>query len=215
MYFSDTIPDNLQEYPNVSQFMAVMDALQNFKQEILAESFRVNNAGILMNSKWLLKKLDEFGVSDLPLEYPIQPMRQLLLNIDTVCRTRGSKIGIMLYCSVLSLGEVLINDDKFYVEPKMLLLDSLIQGFITADNSKLPFYLVSDNSYINPKVDLQIHIKSKYFNGKYPTEEKLIKAYLESTIDRQLGFSPNKTVTFIYESRNDFYFHELLNPYFV
>lgn len=215
MYFKDVLPDSLQEYPNVSQFMDVLDALQDSKQEIIAESLRSNNAGVLMDSKWLLKKLEEFGVTDLPVEYPVQLLWQLLLNINTVCSTRGSKKGIELYCSILSFGEVTVDDSAFYTEPKILLLDSLIQGFITADNSKLPFCLVEDNSYINPKVTLKITIKSRYFNGNYPTEATLIKNYLESSIDKQLGFSPNKEVKFTYQTRSAFYFHELLNPYFV
>lgn len=215
MYFKDSLPDSLQEYPNASGFTSVLDGLQDYKQEIIAESLRVNNAGVLMDSKWLLKKLDEYGVTDLPVEYPIPLLRQLLLNIDTVCRTRGSKIGIELYCSILSFGEVIVDDSNFYTEPKVLLLDSLIQGFITADNSKLPFYLVDDSSIINPKVTLKITIKSRYFNGNYPTEATLIKNYIESTISNQLGFSPNKEVKIIYQSRSAFYFHNLLNPYFV
>lgn len=215
MLFSDTIPSNLQEYPNVNQFMDILDALQNFKQELIAGSMRVNNAGVLMNEKWLIKKLDEFGITNIPEGYPIQIIRQLLLNADTVCRTRGSKIGIQLYCSVLSLGEVTVDDAQFYANPQTLILNSLVQGHITADNTNTFYYLVSDSSQLNPTVNMKITIKSRFFNGKYPNEAKLIKEYLESTINSQLGFSPDKKVTFVYQTRTDFYFHKLLNPYFV
>lgn len=215
MLFSDTIPSNLQEYPNVNQFMDVLDALQNFKQELIARSMRVNNAGVLMDEKWLIKKLDEFGITNIPDGYPIQIIRQLLLNVDTVCRTRGSKIGIQLYCSVLSLGEVTVDDAQFYANPQTLILNSLVQGHITADNTNIYYYLVSDSSQLNPTVNMKITIKSRFFNGKYPNEAKLIKEYLESTINSQLGFSPDKKVTFVYQTRTDFYFHKLLNPYFV
>lgn len=215
MRFSTSVPEKLQEHPNVSAFLSVLDALQDFKSEILAESFRVDNAAVLMDKKWLLKKLEEFGISDVPLDYPIQIIRQYLLNADTVCRTRGSKIGIELYCSLLSFGEVEVDDSKFYTESSLLLLDSTLQGFIMEDNSEEKFYLCGDSELINPKVTLTIKIKSKYFNGNYPNEAKLIKSYIESTIDRQLGFNPSKEVDISYEGRSDFYFHKLLNPYFV
>lgn len=215
MLFSTSIPEKLQEHPNVSAFMSVLDALQDFKTEILAGSFRVDNSAVLMNKKWLLKKLEEFGIMNIPLDYPIQIIRQYLLNADIVCRTRGSKIGIELYCSLLSFGEVEVDDTAFYNEPTLLLLDSTSQGFITEDNSKNKFYLCEDSEAINQKVVLNISIKSKYFNGNYPNEAKLIKAYIESTIDRQLGFSPSKEVNISYQTGSDFYFHELLNPYFV
>ena len=214
MLFSNSVPDKLQEYPNVSAFTSVLDALQNFKREIIAGSFRVDNAGVLMDRKWILKKLDEFGVSDLPLDYPIQIMRQYLLNVDTVCRTRGSKKGIELYCSLLSFGEVTVDDSQFYADPEILLLDSLVTGYITEDNSNLFFYLVGDTDILEDKTSLTITVKSRYFNGSYPTEASLIKKYIQDTIHKNIGFS-NANITFQWQSRSDFYFHELLNPYFV
>lgn len=215
MLFSDNIPDKLKEFPNVVSFLRVLDSLQNFKSEIISESLRVDNAGVLMDSKWLLKKLSEFGITDLPIDYPIQIIRLYLLNVDTVCRTRGSKIGIQLYCSLLSLGEVTVDDSGFYSESPILLLDSLSRGYITENNSLNSYQLCENNDALNSEVSLAISIKSRYFNGDYPNEEKLIKAYIEGTINTQLGFSPNKNETFNYESRNDFYFHKLLNKYFI
>lgn len=214
MLFSDKIPSKLQEYPNVSAFSGILDALQDFKSGIIAESLRVNNAAVLMDKKWLLKMLEELGVSDLPMAYPVQIMQQYLLNADTVLRTRGSKIGVELYCSLLSLGEVSIDDNKFYEESDFLLLDSLVQGYITGDNRNPFFYLVSDSTDIEPDSSLTITVKSRYFNGSYPDEASVIKGYLENTIKKQLGFS-NARVTFKYQSRTDFYYHKLLNQYFV
>lgn len=214
MLFSTSIPDKLQEHPNVSAFMSVLDALQDFKTEIIAGSFRVDNFAILMDKKWLLKKLGDYGVTNIPLDYPIQIIRQYLLNADTVCRTRGSKIGLELYCSLLSFGEVTIDDSRFYFTPDVLLLDSLVQGFITEDSKGPIFYLSSDNN-VNKDMPIKITIKSKYFNGKYPNEALLIKSYIKSSISDQMGFSPNKRITFTFQSRNEFYFHKLLNPYFV
>lgn len=214
MLFSTSIPDKLQEHPNVSAFMNVLDALQNFKSEIIAESLRVDNSAVLMDKKWLLKKLEEFGVTNIPLDYPIQIIQQYLLNVDTVCRTRGSKKGIEFYCSLLSFGEVTVDDSNFYADPKILLLDSPITGYVSGDNSGLFFYLVDNTDILEPETQLKITVKSVYFNGNYPTESSIIKKYLEETIYRNIGFS-DVNVTFEWQSRSDFYFHELLNSYFV
>ena len=214
MLFSTSIPDRLREHPNVSAFMDVLDALQNFKTEVIADSLRVDNAAVLMDRKWLIKKLEEYGVTDLPLNYPIQILRQYLLNVDTVCRTRGSKIGIELYCSLLSLGEVTVDDSGFYTDSNVLLLDSFTSGYITEDNKADVFYLTDDNSSIEKETTLKITIKSKFFDGKHPTEAQLIQNFIRSSIKRNLGFS-KVNITFTFASRNEFYFHKLLNQYFV
>lgn len=214
MLFSESIPDKLQEYPNVTSFMAVLDGMQDFKNEVIAESFRVNNSAILMDKKWLLKKLEEFGITNIPLDYPIQILRQYLLNVDTICGTRGSKIGIELYCSVLSLGEVTIDDSQFYSEPQIILLDSIEQGYILENSSDKVLYLTDNNDLINPEVPISITIKSRFFNGSYESEAALIKSYLQNNIITQLGFS-NSRVNFTFQSADEFYFHRLLNPYFV
>ena len=215
MPFSDYIPDKLSEHPNVAAFSDVLDSLNNFKTEIISESFRVNNFAVLMNKKWLLKKLEEYGVSGLSLDYPIQIIQQYLLNADTICRTRGSKLGVELYCSLLSFGEVIIDDTDFYADTTLLLMDSTIQGYITDDNSKNTYYLCEDNDILKQNVTLRITIKSKYFNGQYPLEERVIKSYIENTIGNQLGFSPDKEIIFDYQEKDDFYFHKLLNSYFI
>ena len=214
MLFSNCIPDKLQEYPTVMNFMRLLDSLQEVKTSIIADSLRVDNAALLMDKKWLLKKLDEFGFSDFPIEYPIQIMQQFLLNVDTICRTRGSKIGIQLYCSVLSLGEVSVLDANFYVRLSLIILDSIKQGYILADSKDEKFY-ICDNNLINPKQNLSIIIKSKFFNGDFPKEESIIKKYLQSTLRNQLGFSPNLQINFTFVPKSDFYYHKLLNPYFV
>lgn len=215
MLFSNCIPDKLQEYPTVMNFMRLLDSLQEVKTSIIADSLRVDNAALLMDKKWLLKKLDEFGFSDFPIEYPIQIMQQFLLNVDTICRTRGSKIGIQLYCSVLSLGEVSVLDANFYVRPSLIILDSIKQGYILADSKDEKFYICDDNSLINPEQNLSIIIQSKFFNGDFPKEGSIIKKYLQSTLRNQLGFSPNSQIHFNFKPKSDFYYHKLLNPYFV
>lgn len=211
MLFKDSIPNKLQEYPNVVAFMDILDSLYAFKSEIISEALRVNNPALLMDRKWLLKLLSEYGITGFPLNYPIAAIQQFLLNADTILGTRGSKIGIELYCSVLSLGKVVVDDTSFYTDPKILLLDSPIQGYITSDNEVNPLYIVDDTSIINPETLLRIQISSKYFSGEY---SEVIKSYIEGTIKDWVGFS-NVNVRFVYSESADFYYHKLLNPYFI
>lgn len=194
--------------------MDVLDALQNFKTEVIADSLRVDNAAVLMDRKWLIRKLEEYGVTDLPFTYPIQILRQYLLNVDTVCRTRGSKIGIELYCSLLSLGEVTVDDSKFYMDSDVLFLDSSDSGYIIENNDATTFYLTDSNVTFKKESILKVTIKSKFFDGKHPTEAQLIQNFIKSSIKRNLGFS-KVNVTFTFTSRDEFYFHKLLNRYFV
>lgn len=215
MLFSDSLPELLKEHSTTTQFVSVFDGLQGFKHEILAQYIGVDNFGTLMDEKWLRKKLEEYGVSPLPLGYPIQILRQYLLNADTVCGTRGSKIGLELYCSLMSFGEVTIDDSNFYRGVDFLMLDSLVQGHLTNDNEKNTFHLIDDTDDINPEVSLGVTIKSKFFNGKYPTEAELIKNHIKESLQSQVGFSPRLKITFKFQSRSEFYFHKLLNPYFV
>ena len=211
---SKSVPDKLKETPQVSRFLEVLDKLQGYKSSVISEALRVNNPGVCMDRKWILKTLEELGVKGLPIDYPIQPLLQLVLNADAVFRTRGSKEGIKLYCSVLSLGEVEIDDSEFYVDPTIILLDSLVQGYATGDNESKTFHVVSDTSNINLPTKLRITVRSAFFNGTSPKEASLIKSYLEQTIDKQLPFNPNKEITFVYEEYPRFYYHKLLNNYF-
>lgn len=215
MYIKDLFPDRLQEFSNPNNFAEVMDSLQQYKQEIVSESLRVYNPALLTDKKWLLKRLSDYGITDMPIELPLIIIQQYLLNSDVIFRTRGSKIGIELYCSVLSLGEVTVDDSDFYYFPKNLVLSSTVQGFITDNNEGDQFHLVGDTDILDNVSSLVITIKSKYFNGNYPDEAKYIQQYLKDSINANIGFATKKDVTFVFESNTEFYFHKLLNPYFV
>lgn len=215
MYIKDLFPDRLQEFSNPNNFAEVMDSLQQYKQEIVSESLRVYNPALLTDKKWLLKRLSDYGITDMPIELPLIIIQQYLLNSDVIFRTRGSKIGIELYCSVLSLGEVTVDDSDFYYFPKNLVLSSTVQGFITDNSEGDQFHLVGDTGILDNVSSLVITIKSKYFNGNYPDEAKYIQQYLKDSINANIGFTTKKDVTFVFESNTEFYFHKLLNPYFV
>lgn len=214
MLFSSSVPEAIKDYPNVPQFLSVLDGLQVFKSSAIFQAIRLGNSSINMNSKWLIKKLNDIGVKDIPDNYPIAILIQYLLNADTVFLTRGSKIGIELYCSLLSLGTVTIDDSNFYTESELFSLDSISQGTIVDDNTQKVFYLCEDSSLIEQTSELSINIASKYFDGSFPEESDLIKSYISSTIGLYLGFSPNRIINYTYESAESFYYHNLLNPYF-
>ena len=208
MLFNTCIPEKVQEYSNVSAFVKVLDSLQNYKREIIGQSLRVNNPAVLTDRKWLLKKLDEIGVKDFPENYPLEPMQLFLLNADTIFRTRGSKIGLELYCNVLTLGQVDYIDTDFYKDLSIIQLDSPIQGYITADNSKDIFYLASDSSEVNPEVSLVVSINTPFYNND------VVKKYLKDTLKRQIGFG-NAEITLRFSDSDKRHYHKLLNPYFV
>lgn len=215
MLLSDRIPERVQEYPTTKSFIEVLDALQEFKTELIAKALRVNNIAILTDKEWLLKRLAEIGVEGFPRDYPIGIMQQYLLNADTVFGTKGSKIGVELYCSLLSLGEVTIDDNEFYAPSKILILDSKVQGHIIEDSTSNVYSLCEDNDIMWQAVSLKVHIKSKYFDGNHIKEERVIKDYLRKTLSDHLGFSPEKNITFTYQPREEFYYHKLLNSYFI
>lgn len=215
MLFSGSVPEVALESPNTSGFLSVLDKLQEHKTLIVTEAIRAtSNYAVTTNKKWIIKHLSDFGVVGVTEEFPLSVLQQLLLNVGVLFGTRGSKIGLELFCSLMSLGEVSIDDSKVYVRPSNIILDSIYQGHLTGSNSEDFFYLVGDNDILNPKTSIKIAIKSKYFNGNYPKESEAIKGYITSNVQFWLGFS-NTRQEISFQAANDFYYHRLLNKYFV
>lgn len=215
MSFSENIPSKVLENSYTKEFASLLDSLQNFKSESLFSAIRTNNFALLTDKKWILKRLTDFGLENIPIELPLIVLQQMLLNADSFNRLRGSKIGVQFYCSILSLGEVTIDDSSFFSESKLLILDSLEQSFITEDNSKKIFYLCDDSSLINPAMSLGIEIKSKFFKEEFSAYGNTIKQYIEASIIDYVGFNSNLHIDYTYQERDDFYYHELLNKFFV
>lgn len=215
MYFKDRIPEKVLNNENTEKFVKVLDELNKFKTDSLSSALRIYNPVLTTNKKWIVKMLADYGVEFLPLDLPLNVLQQFLLNVDTIMGIRGSRKGIELFCSVTSMGEVTIDDSGFYSTPTAILLNSDDQGVIVDSSDDPERFLVGDSSVINPAVSLTINVASKYFGGTTPTDSALIKSTLESCIGLFLGFSPNRTVTFNYSSRANFYYHNLLNSYFV
>lgn len=213
--FADSIPSVALQNPQTSQFVQVLDGANEYKRNAMATALRANSFGVLTDRKVIHRHLNDFGIV-LPMDYPMEILMQVLLNADTFCGTRGSKIGLIFFLSVLSLGEVIIDDSMFYKMPDYLILDSLTNGYIAIDTDLPYFNLISDESSLATTQDLDIVIKSKYFNGNYPDEAAIIQSYLnEETISKQLWFTYNLNLTIDFQTRSEFYYHNLLNRYFV
>lgn len=211
MMFSDCIPERVKERVN-SRFFDVLDNLLAFKEAEVMRTLRVHNPALLNDNKWILKKLADYGLTGIPQELPTAILQQVLLNVGTLIRTRGSKIGVELFCSVFSLGEVHLDDSDYYAESGMLIPNSNVQGFITADSEGPVFHIVDDTENLVSVDPLLINVSSVYFSTEY---SPIIKTFLEETINSWLGFNPGKKITFTFTDRETPYYHKLLNSYFV
>ena len=209
--FSDCIPERVKERVN-SRFFDVLDNLLMFKEAEVMRTLRVHNPALLNDNRWIIKKLEDYGLTGIPQELPTAVLQQVLLNMGTLIRTRGSKIGVELFCSVFSLGEVHLDDSDYYMESGMLVPNSNVQGFLT-DNSEGPiFHIVDDTEDLTSAYPLRINVSSVYFSTEH---SEVVKKFLQETINSWLGFNPGKEVTFTFMGRDTPYFHELLNPYFI
>lgn len=217
MLFSDSLPDAISEHPNVSRFSEVLNELHTYKKRVVFEALRVHNPSILTDRKWLLKQLQDYGVEGFPLDYPIQVLQQYLLNINTICSLRGSAIGLELFCSVLSLGEVTVDDSQFFNPSVSLFLDSPSRGFLSTDNSvdTRHLFLIDDSETFNPRMPLDITIKSKFFSDSSSPECLAVKKYIETFVGGFITFSSNSIINITFQAADNYYFHELLNPHFV
>lgn len=211
MMFSDCIPERVKERVN-SRFFDVLDNLLAFKEAEVMRTLRVHNPALLNDNKWILKKLADYGLTGIPQELPTAILQQVLLNVGTLIRTRGSKIGVELFCSVFSLGEVHLDDSDYYTESGMLIPNSRVQGFITSDSEGPFFYIVDDTENLVSVDPLLINVSSVYFSTEY---SEVVKRFLEETINSWLGFNPGKNVIFTFTDRDAPYYHKLLNSYFV
>lgn len=208
MNFSDNIPERLiAEAP--LKFVKVLDGVHEEKQLIIAQALRENNPLLLNDAKWLIMRLADYGLMGIPQEMPVAILQQALLNAGTLVRLRGSKAGLNLFCSVFSLGEVSFDDSDFYNDGSVLYPDSVLEGYITADNVNPYFYIVSDSTQLANTEPLPISVSTKY------SSNTTVKEFLQNEVVNWLGFSPGKVITFTFSNRASAYYHPLLNQYFV
>ena len=213
MSFSKYIPDRVLEFSDPNKFTEVLDELYKFKQDKMFTALRHTNPILLTDKKWLIKKLSDYGVDFIPMEFPLEIIQQFLLNADVILGTRGSAKGFELFLSVMTLGEVKVDYSDFYTEPSILILNSRVQGKLTGDNVSGNYYLVDDDSQVNGNVSLEVTINSSYFSDS--TIKELIMGTIEKVYPMFLGFSPNCQVTFTTSVASKPYFHSLLNRFFI
>ena len=211
MKLSEYIPERIKER-TTSGFYDTLDALLSYKEGEIARALRVNNPVLLNDNKWLIRNLADYGFSGIPQELPTAVLQQVLLNAGTLIRTRGSKVGVELFCSVFSLGEVTLDDSEYYTESGLLIPNSSVQGFLTDDSDKTHFFILDDTEDLIDIEPLYINIESPYIRTEY---FDVIREFLQNTISSWLGFNPGKIVRFSFINRNTPYYHRLLNNYFV
>ena len=212
MAFRDSIPERVLESASVSNFIEVLDSLHTYKKDIITTSLRSWNPAVFMNKKWLIMRLQEYGVS-LPYELPILVLQQFLLNVNEIFRLRGSKLGLEFWLSVITLGEVTIDDSSFWDELVYLSPNSKTRGYVTCDNVNPYYYLITDSAQLRRTMSLGVTV-STAFNDS-PSIKAALESYITNNLPFQLGFPEGATLEVTWESREGQYFHNLLNPYFV
>ena len=93
MSFKSNIPEQVLAHPNTRKFVSVMDGVNEVKSDIIFTSLRAYNPALLLDKNWLLKRLGDYGVDFIPMEFPLPVIQQFLLNADIILGTRGSKKG--------------------------------------------------------------------------------------------------------------------------
>ena len=216
MLFSQAIPEGVLEAPNTQGFVNVMDELHKLKTEEISRSLRVYNPALCTSTKWLAKRLSDYGVNEIPDNYPFAPLQQVLLNIELIRRLCGSKLGVEIMLSTFTLGLVSIDDGSFIRSIRLLYPDDLANGYATEDNSTEHFFLCDNNEVVTGGTTLGVTIYSVYFDtGKYPKEiGDTIKDFLKRFINHYVGFQDNLKINWVYRSAPRHYYHRMLNNYF-
>lgn len=213
MSFRRNIPDDVLDNPTTSAFVDVLDALQEYKSTIVADAVRGNNYAAITDKKWLLNHLSDYGFYGLPIDMPLAVMQQVLLNIQNLLSIRGSKIGVEMFCSIMSLGEVFLDDIKLYGEPLHILLDSPIQGYVLESSDGPNLHILEDNDILDPKTELSIRIESMFFDYPDSIECKTIQKYIKDNLPDWIAFS-NTDIKLNFAPRSGAYYHKLLNKNF-
>lgn len=197
--------------PNVNNFAEVLDGANDYKFLEIAGALRNYNLALLQDRTWLIVRLSEYGIN-LSRDLPIPVLQQFLLNAETITSLRGSKIGLQLWVSVLTLGQVTINDTDMYKDPLFLLLDSVLQGYMMSDSNQTAYAMVSDSIQLILDTTLGVTVQSKYYGTSDWTN---IEQFLRDNIESQVAFPGNLTVNYSFSTRAQYYFHPLLNTDFL
>lgn len=203
------IPEQALTNQTTSGFAKVLSELNDYKKRIIDDALQGYNYGLLYDRKWVVKRLGEYGINGIPNDYPLEPLRQLLLNINVLLLSRGSKIGLEALTSVLTLGYVVYDDTLYFSKDLMIHLDSITNGFLSSDSEEEHLYLCDTNNLIRKKGELVISINSPYLFDSHNSW----KEFLERMIAEFLTFNEsNVSITFYVADKP--FFHEKLNKFF-
>jgi hypothetical protein len=84
MSFKSNIPEQVLAHPNTRKFVSVMDGVNEVKSDIIFTSLRAYNPALLLDKNWLLKRLGDYGVDFIPMEFPLPVIQQFLLNAEAI-----------------------------------------------------------------------------------------------------------------------------------
>lgn len=188
----DSIPTFLKG-TDAAKFASVLDGVNQMKQVEIANTLRIYNPLLLTETKWLSKRLTDYGFY-VTKEYPWQPLQALLMNVHSVTRLKGTRVGLKTLLMLLTLGDVSIDLSNFMVNPDALYLNSLDgDGIITGDDSSnVQMYLVNDRNVYEPPRSLTISIDTVYANNS------VVKAYVEALVPDWIIVAPNCTINIVW-----------------
>jgi len=214
--FRDKIPEAVLESQEVSNFVSILDGLQEYKTESINKALRVHNPLLSLDKKWLIKQLEEYGVYGFPEGIPMEILTQFVGNIAVITSFRGSKLGAILLCSVLTEGEVTLDDTEYYKEPKLLLLNSPNSALLVGDTDDQRLFLASDTDDLNDFKTLDISIESPLWKAEASVEvQDIIKDFLEKMLLRYVPYSNAPTINVTYTDRETRYIHPHLNSFLI
>ena len=214
MRFSNSIPEEVLGNPNTLAFIALLDELQVYKQEIITGCIRSGNPAVCTDKRRLLTYIEDFGFSGIPEFLPLACIQQFALNMDVVLRLMGTLKGLELLCGSLVLGTATFDTSGFSVPFDFLFPNSIYDGFVTNTNDSSTFrYLVDTDEFNRPRY-LGATISSKVFNEISSDDREVLVDFLRAAIDRYLGFHPNCTISIATATLSEYVYPQDFNEYF-
>ena len=171
------------------KFALVLDGVNQMKQTEISNALRIFNPILQTDTKWIAKRLTDYGFF-VSHDYPWQPLQALLMNVHSVTRLKGTKVGIKALLMLLTLGDVTIDTTNFVNTPDAIYPDAIDgDGYITGnDTTNSQRYIVNDRNVYEPPRSLTISISSIYANNS------VVKTYVETLIKDWITVAPNLTL---------------------
>ena len=216
MLFKDSIPEEVLFNPNVSAFVSILDELQKSKQGVISSALRSTNPLLCNDKKWLIRYLEDFGLSGVPIEIPLVCLQQLALNMDEIFSRIGTEVGVVLFLETVTLGVAIINVSGAQ-QFQYLLPDSILDGFITNDNVTSNRRYLVDRNTLNGTCQITINLSSKIFVSDISTGSEAMatfKEFIKSSIKKFVRLQPDCTITVNTSTRSSYVYPKLLNDYF-